>query len=65
VKGKCKWFSPEKGFGFITMENGKDIFVHHSAIQQEGYRTLDADDAVEFEIGESEKGPQAEKVIKI
>jgi len=65
VKGKCKWFSPEKGFGFITMENGKDIFVHHSAIQQKGYRTLDADDAVEFDVGDSDKGPQAECVVKI
>ncbi|MDZ4243384.1 MAG: cold-shock protein, partial [Candidatus Omnitrophota bacterium] len=57
VKGKVKWFSNQKGYGFITPENGKDVFVHHSAIQGDGYRTLEEGQDVEFEI---EVGPKGE-----
>jgi len=62
--GTVKWFSNQKGYGFITPEEGQDVFVHHSEIQGEGYKTLDEGQAVEFEITEGEKGPQAVKVIK-
>lgn len=64
-KGTVKWFNAEKGFGFITQENGEDVFVHFSAIQSEGYRSLDEGQAVEFEIGEGARGPQAVNVFKI
>jgi CspA family cold shock protein len=64
-KGKVKWFSDRKGYGFITTEDGKDIFVHHSAIIGEGYKTLSEGQAVEFEINQGPKGEQAVKVVKI
>lgn len=64
-KGTVKWFNGEKGFGFITRENGEDLFVHFSAIQTEGYRTLEEGQAVEFEIGEGARGPQAVNVVKL
>ncbi len=64
VKGKVKWFSNQKGFGFITPEEGADVFVHFSAVQTEGYRTLEEGDDVEFEIAETPKGPQAANVKK-
>jgi cold shock protein len=64
-KGKVKWFSNQKGFGFITPEEGADVFVHFSAVQTEGYRTLEEGDEVEFEITETPKGPQAANVKKI
>ncbi len=62
--GKVKWFKNEKGYGFIAQDNGKDVFVHHSAIQGDGYRTLSEGDAVEFETQEGPKGLQAINVVK-
>jgi CspA family cold shock protein len=60
--GSVKWFSPEKGFGFITQADGPDVFVHFSAIDGEGYRNLEEGQAVEFEITQGQKGPQASSV---
>ena len=66
MKGTVKWFNAEKGFGFITPDDGaKDVFVHHTAIQIDGYRTLEENQAVEFEVVSSEKGPKAEKVVPL
>lgn len=63
AQGTVKWFNAEKGYGFITVdEGGADVFVHWSAIQMDGYRALDEGQRVEFEIGEGQKGPQAESV---
>ena len=62
--GKVKWFSPEKGNGFIAREGGDDVFVHFSAIQDEGFKTLNEGQDVEFEIVEGARGPQAANVIK-
>ena len=64
-KGKVKWFSNQKGYGFITPENGKDVFVHHTAIQGEGYKSLEEGQAVEFEVTRGPKGEQASNVVKI
>ena len=64
MRGRVKWFNPEKGFGFIEREGGKDVFVHFSAIQMEGFKTLEQGDEVEFEIVEGERGPQAAKVVR-
>lgn len=64
-KGTVKWFNSEKGYGFIQSENGEDIFVHFSAIQGEGYKTLDEGAAVEFEVIDGAKGPQAANVSKL
>ena len=64
-KGKVKWFDQRKGYGFIETEEGKDVFVHYSGIQEEGFRTLDEGDEVEFEIQTGPKGEQATKVVKI
>jgi CspA family cold shock protein len=63
--GKVKWFNEVKGYGFITMEDGKDVFVHYSAIKGDGFRTLKENDQVEFDINESPKGPQAVNVLKL
>ena len=65
VKGKVKWFDDKKGFGFITPESGKDVFVHHSEIRSEGHRTLTDGQAVEFEIAQGPKGEQAKNVVKL
>ncbi|MCC6758143.1 MAG: cold-shock protein [Candidatus Omnitrophica bacterium] len=65
VTGKIKWFNNKKGFGFIAGDNGKDIFVHFSAIQQDGYKTLNTDDQVEYDLVKSEKGDQAQNVRKV
>ncbi|AMA63713.1 cold shock domain-containing protein [Kurthia gibsonii] len=63
-QGIVKWFNAEKGFGFIESEEGADIFVHFSAIQGDGFKTLDEGQAVEFQIIEGERGPQAANVMK-
>ncbi|MDP9298580.1 MAG: cold-shock protein [Actinomycetota bacterium] len=60
--GTVKWFSPEKGFGFITPSEGPDVFVHFSAIDGDGYRNLEEGQAVEFEVSQGQKGPQASNV---
>lgn len=65
MKGTVKWFNPEKGFGFITDEEGNDAFVHFSAIQGEGYKTLSDGQAVTFDLVEGPKGPQATNVVKV
>ncbi len=64
-KGTVKWFNGSKGFGFITPEEGDDVFVHFSAIAGDGYKSLDEGDEVEFEITQGQKGPQAVNVSKI
>ncbi|MCK4260484.1 MAG: cold-shock protein [Halanaerobiales bacterium] len=64
-RGTVKWFNNEKGFGFIERENGNDVFVHFSAIQNEGFKSLDEGQAVEFEVVEGERGPQAANVMKL
>ncbi|WP_010302983.1 cold-shock protein [Kurthia senegalensis] len=64
-KGTVKWFNAEKGFGFIEVEGGDDVFVHFSAIQGEGFKSLDEGQAVEFEVTEGNRGPQAANVTKL
>jgi len=63
--GKIKWFNNTKGFGFIGQDDGEDVFVHFSAIQGEGYKSLQEGDLVEFEVTQGQKGPQAENVTKV
>ncbi|NSL50433.1 cold-shock protein [Calidifontibacillus erzurumensis] len=63
--GKVKWFNSEKGFGFIEREGGEDVFVHYSAIQEEGFKTLEEGQAVTFEIENGARGPQAVNVHKV
>ncbi|WP_246942731.1 MULTISPECIES: cold-shock protein CspD [Bacillus] len=65
MQGKVKWFNAEKGFGFIEREDGDDVFVHFSAIQTDGFKTLEEGQAVEFEIVEGNRGPQASNVTKL
>lgn len=66
VKGSVKWFNDQKGYGFITPADGsKDLFVHHSAIQGEGFKTLAENQAVEFDVEASDKGPRAANVVKL
>lgn len=65
VKGKVKWFNESKGFGFIEREDGDDVFVHFSAIKEEGFKTLSEGQQVEFEIVDGQKGPAAANVRKI
>jgi len=64
-RGTVKWFNDQKGFGFITPESGNDVFVHHSAIQDEGYKSLAEGQEVEFEIQQGPKGEQATSVVKV
>jgi CspA family cold shock protein len=64
MQGKVKWFNAEKGYGFIESADGKDVFVHFSAIQSEGFKSLDEGQSVEFDIVEGARGPQAANVIK-
>ena len=63
--GKVKWFNNEKGFGFIEVEAGEDVFVHFSAIQGEGYKSLEEGQEVSFEIVDGNRGPQAANVVKL
>lgn len=65
AKGTVKWFNATKGYGFISTENGEDVFVHYSAIQGDGFKTLEEGQEVEFEIVQGEKGPQATNVVKL
>ncbi|MGC1402854.1 MAG: cold shock domain-containing protein [Thermodesulfobacteriota bacterium] len=64
-KGKVKWFNDAKGFGFIEQEGGSDVFVHYSAIQMDGFKTLKQGQDVEFEVKDGDKGPQASNVMKL
>ncbi|MCR8978185.1 cold shock domain-containing protein [Brevibacillus laterosporus] len=65
MQGKVKWFNAEKGFGFIERDGGDDVFVHFSAIQSDGFKSLDEGQTVEFDIVEGDRGPQAANVTKI
>ena len=65
MKGTVKWFNAKKGFGFISDEEGNDVFVHFSALQMDGFKVLDERDEVEFEVIDGEKGPQAANVTKL
>ena len=65
AEGTVKWFSDKKGYGFIEQEDGKDLFVHFSAIDMDGFKTLTGGDRVSFEINESERGPEARNVKKV
>ena len=64
-KGTVKWFNDSKGFGFITPENGGDVFVHHTAIQSDGFKSLSEGEQVEFDVEQGEKGSKASNVVKI
>ncbi len=65
ARGTVKWFSNQKGYGFISSESGTDVFVHHSAIQGDGYKSLDEGQQVEFEVQQGPKGEQATNVVKL
>ena len=65
MQGTVKWFNAEKGFGFISAEGGNDVFVHFSAIQSDGYKTLEEGQIVEFEVVDGAKGPQAANVVRL
>lgn len=65
MTGKVKWFNAAKGYGFITGEDGKEVFVHFSAINGDGYKSLDDGQAVSYEVNEGDKGPQATNVTKL
>ena len=64
-RGTVKWFNNEKGYGFISREAGDDVFVHFSAITEEGFKSLEEGQEVEFEVVEGDRGPQAENVVKL
>ena len=65
AQGTVKWFNAEKGYGFIAVDGGQDVFVHYSAIVADGYRSLDEGQRVEFEVTQGQKGPQADQVRAI
>ncbi|MDZ4467700.1 cold shock protein CspC [Bacillus cereus] len=65
MQGRVKWFNAEKGFGFIEREDGDDVFVHFSVIQQDGYKSLEEGQQVEFDIVDGARGPQAANVVKL
>lgn len=65
MKGTVKWFNAEKGYGFIEREDGGDVFVHYSAIQTQGFKTLEEGEKVEFDIVEGNRGPQAANVVRL
>ena len=65
AKGRVKWFNEKKGFGFISRDNGSDVFVHFSAIKRDGFKSLYEGDEVEFEVTEGPKGPQATNVVVV
>lgn len=65
MTGKVKWFNAEKGFGFITAEDGNDVFVHFSQIQKDGFKSLEEGEEVSFEVVEGQKGPQASNVVSL
>ena len=65
ARGKVKWFNNQKGYGFITTEAGSDVFLHHSAIQGDGFKTIDEGQEVEFEVTQGDKGEQAVNVVKV
>lgn len=65
ARGKVKWFNNQKGYGFIAQESGSDVFVHHTAIKSDGYRTLEEGHEVEFEIQKGPKGDQAVNVVRV
>ncbi len=65
AEGTVKWFNDSKGFGFITREEGSDIFVHHSSIQGDGFKTLAEGDRVSFDVEKGDKGPKAVNVVKL
>jgi CspA family cold shock protein len=65
MKGKVKWFNAEKGYGFIEADEGKDVFVHFSAIQGDGFKTLEEGQAVQFDIVDGQRGLQAAKVVRL
>jgi CspA family cold shock protein len=64
-RGKVKWFNESKGYGFIEQEDGPDVFVHYSAIEDQGFKTLSEGQEVEFEMKQGDKGPQATRVVKV
>ncbi|GGJ94633.1 cold shock domain-containing protein [Calditerricola satsumensis] len=65
MQGRVKWFNAEKGYGFIERDDGGDVFVHYTAIQEEGFRTLEEGQLVQFDIVEGPRGPQAANVVKL
>ena len=65
AKGNVKWFNESKGFGFVTQENGTDVFAHYSAIKGNGFKTLAEGDSVSFDVVEGDKGPKAENIVKL
>ena len=64
-QGTVKWFNNEKGYGFISRNSGSDVFVHHTAIQGSGFKSLNEGDSIEFEVTQGPKGPQAQNVVKL
>lgn len=65
ARGKVKWFNDQKGFGFIKSDDGPDVFVHHTGIGGEGFKSLAEGDTVEFDVVEGEKGPKAQNVVRV